>query len=329
MTNTLTRGSPPWADRIFLSQTNRMSPYKSKSNDSKLLRIGVFYDGNYFYHVSNYYNYVHERQSRISISGLHNFIREQASLLESVSGTNRCQIVDAHYFRGRLNAMEASQKGNQLYYERVFDDILMSEGVTTHYFPIKTTNGYRQEREVDLWLAMEAFELALYKQFDILVLIASDGSYVPLVRKLNTLGTRVMLLSWDFDFRDDYGNHKVTRTSQDLLDVVSYPIPMHILINSQQPRDRQITEDLFVSKDTSADARKKLHTPTEDSHISTILSIKSGYGFIKYPPTNLFFHFQSVNGCDFNDLEPGDQVAFRIARNEKGEDVAIDVELAE
>ena len=24
-------------------------------NDSKLIRIGIFYDGNYFYHVSNYY----------------------------------------------------------------------------------------------------------------------------------------------------------------------------------------------------------------------------------------------------------------------------------
>ncbi|MEX1187886.1 MAG: cold-shock protein, partial [Bacteroidia bacterium] len=27
-------------------------------------RIGVFYDGNYFLHVSNYYNYFHERRRR-------------------------------------------------------------------------------------------------------------------------------------------------------------------------------------------------------------------------------------------------------------------------
>jgi cold shock CspA family protein len=34
-----------------------------------------------------------------------------------------------------------------------------------------------------------------------------------------------------------------------------------------------------------------------------------------------------VVGCDFNDLEPGDQVKFRIVTNEKGDDVAMDVEL--
>ncbi len=41
---------------------------------------------------------------------------------------------------------------------------------------------------------VEAFELAIYKQFNVLALIACDGDYVPLVRKLNTLGTRVMVL---------------------------------------------------------------------------------------------------------------------------------------
>jgi uncharacterized LabA/DUF88 family protein/cold shock CspA family protein len=303
------------------------------NSGKNLTRIGIFYDGNYFYHVSNYYNYVHEKQNRISIAGLHDFIRQQASEVEGNGGNfHQCQIVDAHYFRGRLNAVEASQKGNQLYYERVFDDILMSEGITTHYFPVKTGNGQRPEREVDVWLALEAFELSLYKQFDILVLIASDGNYAPLVRKLNTLGTRVMLLSWEFEFRDDYGNQRVTRTSQELQDVVTYPIAMHEIINGKSEKDKLLTTSLFVPKENHSLSRKPAPIAdfgNEDVQISTILSIKSGYGFIKFPPTNLFFHFQSVNGCDFYDLEAGDQVKFQIARNEKGEDVAIDVELVE
>ena len=29
--------------------------------DGKLTRIGIFYDGNFFFHVSNYYHYHHER----------------------------------------------------------------------------------------------------------------------------------------------------------------------------------------------------------------------------------------------------------------------------
>ena len=46
------------------------------TNKQKLTRIGVFYDGNYFLHVSNYYAYHHERRSRISIAGLHEFVRQ-------------------------------------------------------------------------------------------------------------------------------------------------------------------------------------------------------------------------------------------------------------
>ena len=67
----------------------------------KLTRIGVFYDGNFFFHVSNYYHYYHERHSRISISGLHAFIRDEVAKCENTDA-RYCQIVDAHYFRGRL-----------------------------------------------------------------------------------------------------------------------------------------------------------------------------------------------------------------------------------
>ena len=67
--------------------------------DNKLTRIGLFYDGNYFFHVSNFYHYSHERKARISISGLHEFIRREVAVSES-SDVRYCQIVDAHYFRG-------------------------------------------------------------------------------------------------------------------------------------------------------------------------------------------------------------------------------------
>src|SRR5687767_15336791 len=100
-----------------------------------LSRIAVFYDGNYFLHVSNYYNYVHARRSRLSLSGLHNFIKSQVAGLEGKDPT-LCQITEAHFFRGRLSAQEASQKENQLYYDRIFDDILMSQGIITHYLPV-------------------------------------------------------------------------------------------------------------------------------------------------------------------------------------------------
>ncbi len=292
-----------------------------------LTRIGVFYDGNYFLHVSNYYNYSHERKSRISVAGLHHFIRHNIAQLE---GTDErlCQIVDAHYFRGRLTAHEASQQGNALFYDRMFDDILSSEGVTTHYLPVKTSpTGIRHEKGIDVWLALEAFELAFYKRFNVLVLIASDGDYVPLIRKLNTLGTRVMVLSWDFEYTNDNGKPMVTRTSQDLLEEVTYPVAMHEIIDNRIKKNEPLVNNLFVpqTKQQLFDTPREKATVNSSSKISTIMKLMNGCGFIKYPPNNLFFHHSSLIDVDFNDLHVDDRVQFIIGKNDKDEDVAKDV----
>ncbi|QJW91296.1 NYN domain-containing protein [Spirosoma taeanense] len=324
---------------------------------SRLTRIGVFYDGNYFLHVSNYYNYSHERRSRISISGLHAFIRRQVAEEEGVN-ERLCQIVDAHYFRGRLNAHEANQRGNQLFYDRLFDDILMSEGVVTHYLPVKTYQGYRQEKGIDVWLALEAFELAQYKKFDVVVLITSDGDYVPLIRKLNTLGSRIMVLSWDFEFLNEQGEKQVTRTSQDLLEEVSYPVAMHELIDNRIRKNDTVIQNLFVKQQprptftavtggssfnggfTDENTYEDEYTSDEPNYnvadglgdsegrkISTIRSLKTGYGFVNYPPNNLFFHYTSLIDTDFNELQVDDEVEFSIGKNAEGKDIAVDVRL--
>lgn len=313
----------------------------STDKSNRLTRIGVFYDGNYFLHVSNYYNYVHQRKARISVSGLHDYIRHKVAEVEGdSSGYRHCQIVDSHYFRGRLNAYEASQKSNSLYYDRLFDDVLMKEGITTHYLPVKTSqSGIKQEKGIDVWLALEAFELAYYKRFNVLVLVASDGDYTPLIRKLNTLGTRVMLLSWDFEFKDDYGNQRTTRTSQDLLEVVTYPISMHEEIDNRVAKGSFAINNLFLDSSPSPNLNKsvpsgnqskKVSQKTNDNqetHLSgEILSVHNGFGFIKKLPNNLFFHYQSVNGIDFNDLKIGDEVYYEIDQNEKGEDIATNIE---
>ena len=94
-------------------------------------RIGVFYDGNFLLHASNYYNYIHPEKKRLSLNGLHQFIRHRVAQ-EANCELIKCQISTAHYFRGRLNASDAAMRGNQLYNDRVFDDILMSEGINTH-----------------------------------------------------------------------------------------------------------------------------------------------------------------------------------------------------
>lgn len=277
-------------------------------------RIGVFYDGNFLLHASNYYNYIHPERRRLSLNGLHRFIRHRVAE-EAGCETVKCQISVAHYFRGRLNASEAAMRGNQLYNDRVFDDILMSEGVNTHYLPLRNVQGRREERGVDVWLALEAYELVLSGTIDIIVLIVSDTDYTPLMRKIRAAGIPIMLLSWEFEYLTDDGIKMVTKTSHELLSLATYPIAMHEEIERELEQNNPVVRNLFVCNEGC---------PPETEHtveVSEILSLKSGFGFIKYPNNNLFFHCQDVEG-NFADLAVGDPVEFIIEKNQQKQDVA-------
>lgn len=331
-----------------------------RTTDSNLLRIGVFYDGNFFYHVSNYYSYAHPRRARISIDGLHGFIRKQVA--DAYDADIRLsQIVDAHYFRGRLSAAEASSREKLIYHERVFDDILVSSGVTTHYLPVRNYGGRFQEKGIDVWLALEAYELTVYKHFNVVVLIAGDGDYVPLVRKLNTLGTRVMVLGWDFDTVNEYGKQFSTRSSSDLMEEATYPIQMHRLIDDPAHADDESLINLFVA--TREDATMSDHavgngaSETDSSYAQEedlpegwdvsddqgfdnpshsessgerqegeIFVLKEGYGFVGHPPNGTFFHYSDLLNCDFNDLRHGDRLSYEIGIGPEGKAKAIRVE---
>jgi cold shock CspA family protein len=320
--------------------------------DQRLLRIGVFYDGNFFFHVSNYYRYVHARQKRISIPGLHEFIRHHVAEAEGVD-VRYCHIVDAHFFRGRFWAKEAEAR-QKLYNERVFDDILMAEGVVTHYLPMRQGH----EKGIDVWLSLEAFELAVYKRFNLLVMIAGDSDFIPLARKINSLGTRVMVLGWDFEYKDDSGRDRQTVTSIHLLDEVTYPVMMNQIIDDKTRREDLLIKNLFVEQ-----KRDEVPTPHEpfaaplptfrpqeatipqqqasaacqasvacdatsattsqsigERHSGEIFALKEGFGFIKCAKCrdNVFFHWSALVNLDFGTLQKGQKVNFVIEQGDKG-----------
>jgi cold shock CspA family protein/uncharacterized LabA/DUF88 family protein len=292
-----------------------------------LVRIGIFYDGYYFYKVSNYYKYEHPKRSRISISGLHNFIRAEAA---KISGTDfkQCQIVDAHYFRGRSSAKGEMEKKIQS--ERIFEDILMRENIVTHYLPLRVgPDNVLQEKGIDVWLALEAYEMSIYKKFDIIALVVCDGDYVPLVRKLSTLGAHVMLISWEFDYYNESGKIETTRTSRQLLEEVYHPVLMGKIIDGGD--QDEFTGNLFVLErenvfplDSGAGARSFAEADLQpgnwkdDSLLSTILNVKEGYGFIEdRAVNNVFFHYSTVENVDFNDLKPGMQVRYYREEDEE------------
>lgn len=298
------------------------------SQGNRALKVGVFYDGSYFTHVSNYYNYVHPHHRRIHIGGLHDFVKHMVAERENTK-INLCHIIDAHFFRGRFTARDANEKPNQLYYDRVFDDVLMYNAVQTHYLPVKDLQGRKREKGVDLLMALETYELCMLKRYDVVVLVASDGDHVPLVRKLHALGCKTMLLGWDFEFVDqDSGETQTTRTSTDLWNEVSYPMPMHDLIDEGLESDDEVVRDIFVvrevMRETDAEAAERANPVLvdEERHRSTVMSIMTGYGFIRYPDNNLFFRHEDLLDTSFEDLNVNDEVEFNVAMNNKGQRVA-------
>jgi uncharacterized LabA/DUF88 family protein len=218
---------------------------------SNIVRIAVFYDGGYFFHVSNYYCFEHPRRARINLKGLHSFIQNRVSEAEQID-PRLSQVVEAHYFRGRPSVSDLVQKSHlkndtdyvseQLKNDRIFDEVLMRANIATHFFAVDTRAQPPKEVGIDVCLALEAYDLAVHKKFDVLALVACDGDYVPLVRKLNSIGTRVMLLAWDFKTE-----RSETRTSQALINECSYPIMMHEEIDNRAQQKDPIIQGLFVA----------------------------------------------------------------------------------
>lgn len=294
------------------------------SNARRIVRIGVFYDGHFFSHVSNYYFYHHERRSRISLTGLHAFLRDEVARREATD-ISYCRIVEAHYFRGRLGAADAHER-DILMKERQFEDVLVREGVVPHYVPLQldADGSPRREKGIDVWFALEAFEAALLKQLDVVVLVASDGEYVPLARKLNTLGARVMVLGWDFRYAGHDGEPRETRTSQALLSEASYPVAMSNVIDDRSRRFDPLVKDLFVQKGPTTPSASRIENvpiPPEADTPGEVVSVQNGYGFIQPDDENeddLFFFHLDLENADFNNLALGDRVLYAKSTNDRG-----------
>lgn len=302
-----------------------MNATSTNQTPPRLLRIGVFYDGGFFHHISNYYRYAHPRKQRISVPGLHEFIRVHAAECEGVDPAY-AHIVDAHFFRGRFSAQQTLAR-EKLYTERLFDDVLMNENVTTHYRPIQGNS----ETGIDVWLSLEAYDLAMHKHYDLVVLIAGDSDFVPLVNKLNALGIRVMLLGWNFDYTDDDGTLHQTTTSIRLINEVTYPVAMHEIMDVSEDTRDPVVRQLFVEQgppmgrfggdDGDDDGEPPVPPPPPGTPLKgMVCTLKEGFGFIKCPeyPNNVFFHFSAVTGCAFEDLNEGDLVSFKVEQRDKG-----------
>lgn len=235
----------------------------------------------------------------------------------------RCQIVDAAYFRGRLTAQQA-QDQDKLFADRIFEDVLMRENIMLFQRHLRTRpDGGFEEKGIDVWLALEAYEMASLKRYDVCVLVAGDGDFVPLVNKLNTLGARVMLIAWDFSYVRD-GRTYITQAATELIDRANYPIMMNTEIDSRERRKDPLIDALFKVAMTSAPGHATQNTtaPAGDESSGVVHSFfqEKGFGFIT-PDNggeNLFFHISDLDVIDGSEVCTGLKVSFTTGRNDKG-----------
>lgn len=312
---------------------------------NKLCKIAVFYDGNYFFKASNYYLYQHPRRARLSFTGLHEFILNEISLAEGVD-RRCCQIIDASYFRGRLPAQQA-QEQDKLYSDRVFEDVLMRSNINLfqrHLRPRR--DGSYDENGLDVWLALQTYEMASQKQYDVCVLVMGDNNFAPLIPKLNALGTRVMVLGWEFEYEYE-GRARTMYTGDDLLHAANYPLLLSDHIDAPTRRNDPLVNGLFVDQRPAAtpsviasnpallrqsadnSAERPALEPVDDViyHGNIVSAINDKrYAFIRplAGGENLFFHFNESNIPD-DRISVGLPVCYQLAEGDRGP-VAIRVE---
>lgn len=161
------------------------------------ISIGVFIDGGYYAKINRALKA--GDHSIIRVRSLFDFICDRIASEENVRRED-CSITEAHYFRGRFRVKDAYDK-HLLYNERKFEDTLIENDVIFHYKHLRELDkdGEVQvvEKGIDVWFALEAYELATFRKFDYVVLITGDADHEMLVRKLKALKIKTVLLTWN------------------------------------------------------------------------------------------------------------------------------------
>lgn len=200
--------------------------------------IGLFIDGGYYAKVNEA---LEENLSlNINVTSLMAFIRQQISQL-SETKISECHITESHYFRGRYRVNDANSK-HLLYSERKFEDSLIENDVIFHYKHLREIQKKGDitiiEKGIDVWFALEAYELATIRKFDYVVLITGDADHEMLIRKLKALKIHAVLLTWDVS------QDQATSTAKLLKDEAC----THIELNKLVMYDKELLKKICQSK---------------------------------------------------------------------------------
>lgn len=198
---------------------------------SDIHSIGLFIDGQYYYRLDKALQDMKSR--RVNLKGLISFIQLTVAQKYGLK-PETCVVTETHFFRGRLKANDARDR-KLLLDDRRFEDRLIENDVVLHYKHVyDLPDGSPHEKGIDVWLALETYELALYRDFDFIVMITGDADYEMLARKLKALKKPAILLSWHYDEND--------ATAKDLKEEMSFQININALLQTNPGLLGVITE---------------------------------------------------------------------------------------
>jgi uncharacterized LabA/DUF88 family protein len=151
-----------------------------------MTKVLFLIDGMYFYSLDEFYKDHHpliKRQMRVR--GLQDYA--MVRLRELGYGADGMELVGTHLLRGVFPTSRVApwDLDGFLHKERVRARELVDAGAVLHEYPVQVSpKGKVTEKCVDVALAVLAMEAFLSKEATLLVLLAGDGDYVPLVNRL-------------------------------------------------------------------------------------------------------------------------------------------------
>ena len=163
-----------------------------------IVSIGLSIDGGYYCKINDG---LYKAGYRLNLRKLTDYIRGRIAEKFGLEAS-QCLVTESHFFRGRFRMPDAKKK-NRLEADRAFEDSLIKNDVVFHYKHVsEMEDGTIKEKGIDVWFALETYELAMYRDFDFVVLITGDADHEMLARKIKALKKQVILVTWNMAEKD-------------------------------------------------------------------------------------------------------------------------------
>lgn len=214
---------------------------------SNPLRVAIFFDGMTFKIASDYYRFEHSRHARLRFEGID-------LLAQSLVGSHLklpAKVSQKHLFIGVRPGPDAGLSS-------AFEESMRRNSVTPHYLPMVGAG----EKGVDTALTLEMYRLAITKQVDAAVLVATDGDFAPLALEVRALGVPVYLLGFHLPNASRQPVYLATALRQS----VSHTLSVSAFIDSPEAKGHPMIDRLFYRPASSvAGVRGAAPTPSQSN----------------------------------------------------------------